>query len=120
MKKIAIDTAPYHLDIEITKSNFEKYKNNIIDDTLTLPTGNKYKFKNSYCTLDSIDILNENFFKVGLGTAMWNEMEKIANHTTAQRSKAFIIHTEAFNMAHINFTNIKDVLLSKMEDKLLF
>lgn len=78
IRKIPIESIPSEREVKITKSNYEKYKDSIDGDILTLETGNKFKFKNNFCDLAVIDVLDEKFYKVGLGSAMWEEMQKIA------------------------------------------
>ena len=48
------------------------------ENTLTLTNGKSFNFENTICQIAEIEITDDRYFQVGLGTAMLNETLKIA------------------------------------------
>lgn len=98
--KISIDFAP--TEQIITLDN--KFNDYIIkDNILTLSNGREYNLKKICCKLSKIAILDARFIGVGLGSVMYEELERIAREYNCEYIKAmyypngdFLFSTKSF------------------------
>ena len=62
---------------------------NATGNTYIRDTGEVFDYDKTITTLDSINILSEDYFKVGLGTAMCKEMEKVSRTYNSSSIEGF-------------------------------
>ena len=114
LRKIPVENVPSSLEAKVTKSNYEKYKNSIVDDILTLENGSEYKYKSSFCDLASIDILDQRFFKVGLGTIMKQEMEQIAKEQGNEVLHDKLREIDPVSAEKIHANNVQNIIIMNL------
>lgn len=64
-------------ELKLTSQNMHLYQNKIKDDKLIV-SGLTYRLVDSYCQLDNIEITNENYYKVGVGSFIIKSLENYA------------------------------------------
>ena len=62
---------------------------NATGNTYIRDTGEVFNYEKTITTLDSINILSDDYFKVGLGTAMYKEMEKVSRTYNSSSIEGF-------------------------------
>ena len=77
--KISLDKTPTHITRVLKECDLHKYTTK--DNLYILITNNckEYHLSEIICNLNSIEILDERFFNVGLGSTMLHELEDMAN-----------------------------------------
>ena len=67
---------PLKHDFKINVNDKDKYS--LINSIITLSTGKSYDLEYTYCEIGEIEIVDEKYYKIGLGKAMLEETEKVA------------------------------------------
>lgn len=73
---VPLESVPYVKEFKLDEFHTQKYK--ISGNEIVFSNGDRFKVKRKYLNLIGIKILNREFYKVGLGTAMIKEVEKLA------------------------------------------
>lgn len=74
--KRPIESVPYVKEFKLDEFHAQRFK--VDGNYIVLSNGEKFKIKRKYLSLIGIEILDERFYKVGLGTALIKEVEKFA------------------------------------------
>lgn len=97
--KTSIDNAPTEKVIRVG-SDGDKY--DITYNTLTF-NGKVHRYKQSVCELGDIEVLDERFYKVGLGSAMYEVVEKIALENDCNLVEAYYYPNGKFEFGAHDF-----------------
>ena len=77
--KINVEDAPTTYNFKININSTEKFTVN--NNTITFENGKSYDYDKIVCKINEIEIVDERYFKVGLGKALLTEVENFAlNH----------------------------------------
>ena len=109
--KTSLEKVPYELNICVSEKNATLKNEELLlkkdfvinGEILTLSNGNQYQFKNNMCELARIEILDEDFFKVGLGTSMFKLMEKYIKQKKCTEIEAFYLPNGRFQSGTHDF-----------------
>ncbi len=85
-RKISLDKVPTEQIIRVS-GDTERFR--IEEDSLTDAKGRKYKFSRCACLFSNIIIQDAHYYKVGLGSAMYHELENIALEHGCEYVEAF-------------------------------
>jgi len=101
---------PEERDITVSCCDNNIYK--IEGNTLTF-LGKEYKFKNAFCLIDEIKILDERFYKVGLGYNLLKQVEEIARLNNCSHIEGFFYPNGPFQFGSQEFYKRNGFLFEK-------
>lgn len=98
-KQVSIDQIPTEKDFKVANP-----KNCIIKNkSVVLPNGKEYPISYKTCELQQIEILDEKYFNVGLGSIMLKLMEEIALKENCEKIEAIFVPNGKFSHAALGF-----------------